>query len=162
MIAPATWVDILSVALQMRDRDFEEMSATSHAKNRVELAEELADRYGTRHDLLCVSKDGAPVCIGGAVPAWPGVVSLMMFATPQFPEVGLETTRFIRGRYFPALEANGIHRIQAISLAGYTEVHDWLRTLGMEQEAVIPAFGKNGETFVQFGRVRGARSARAA
>ena len=55
---------------------------------------------------------------------------------------------------FPRYFAAGVHRIQATSLDGYDEVHRWLRALGLEREAVLPAFGRNGEDFVQFAKVK--------
>jgi hypothetical protein len=158
MIDVATAEQVHAVALNMRDRDFTEFRATSFHDTRGDLADDLAARYGGRDDVLCGTLDGAPVCIGGTIETWPGVMTLLFFATPRFPKIGLEISRFIRNQLFPRYEAAGIHRIQAVSLAGYTEVHDWLNLLGLRKEAELRAFGKGGEDFLQFGRVSGVRA----
>lgn len=155
----ATFEQVRHVALHMRQRDFIEFAATSPFDTRAGLADALAERYGGRDDVLCCSVAGEPICIGGTIEAWPNVVSLLFFATPSFPRVGLRITRFIRNELFPRYIDAGVHRIQAISLAGYDEVHDWLRTLGMEQEGgLLRAYGKGGEDFVQFARIEDVRA----
>lgn len=157
-IEPATADDVRHVALHMRERDFEELSATSRCDSREELADALAKAYGNRPDVLCGSADGVPVCIGGTLEMWPGVISLLFIATADFPRIGQTITRFIRRELFPRYEAAGVHRIQAISLAGYDEIHNWLRALGLQQEGLpMRAYGRNGEDFVTFARVKNAR-----
>lgn len=150
----ATTGAVRTVALNMRARDFQELSATSPANSREELAGMLARAYGSRDDVLCGSLGGEPICIGGTIEVWPNVISLLFFATDAFPRIGLPITRFIRRQLFPRYFAAGVHRIQAVSLAGYDDVHAWLRTLGLEQETgPMPGYGRNGEAFVQFAKV---------
>ena len=156
-VEPATQEDVYRVALAMRERDFAEMSAVARVDVRKHLATQLSARYGNRPDILCGKVDGEPVCIGGTIEAWPNVMSLLFFATDDFPKIGLTITRFIKKELFPRYFEAGVHRIQAISLDGYVEVHDWLRSLGLEEEAVFPAYGKGGETFLQFAAVRDVR-----
>jgi len=138
----------------MRDRDFAEFSATSGLETREAIADALSGRYGGRDDVLCGFADGVPTCIGGTIEAWPGVISLLFLATDDFPRIGRPITRFIRRELFPRYFQAGIHRIQAVSLDGYVEAHNWLRSIGLKQEAVFPAFGKGSETFVQFAKVQ--------
>lgn len=159
MIETATTEQVREVAFNMRGRDFEELRATSFCATRDELADELARRYGGRDDVMCGSLNGEPVYIGGTIETWPGVMSLLFFATPEFRRCGLEATRFITRQLFPRYERAGIHRIQAVSLEGYAEVHAWLETLGLKREAVLPRFGKDGQDFVQFGRLANVRPA---
>jgi len=155
----ATRDEVHHVALNMRDRDYAEFSATSDCRNREELADLLADRFGGRDDVLCGALGDEPICIGGTIEAWPNVLTLLFFATPQFPKIGLPITRFIRDRLFPQFDQVGVHRIQAVSLAGYDDVHEWLRVLGMEPETGrLHGYGKRGEDFIQFARLRNVRS----
>ena len=153
-IEPASRDDVLAVALAMRERDYQELLATSAVNSRAELAHVLAARYGDRSDVLVGRANGAPVCIGGTIAPWPGVISLLFFATPEFPKIGLTITRWISKDLFPRYFDAGVRRIQATSLDGYDEVHRWLAALGLEREAVLPAFGRNGEDFVQFAKVK--------
>lgn len=153
-IKSATIDEVHHVAMHMRGRDFEEFAATSASDDREALANRLAARYGGRPDVLCGLADGVPVCIGGTIETWPGVISLLFFATDEFPRIGRGITRFIRRELFPRYFEAGVHRIQAISLDGYSEVHAWLRALGLEKEAEFPCFGKDRQTFVQFAKVK--------
>lgn len=151
----ATKEQVYRVALKMRARDFEEFIAVSPLDDIESLAAALAERYGDRDDVLCGSLDGEPICIGGTIEAWPGVINLLFFATDDFPKIGLSITRFIRKELFPRYFEAGIHRIQAISLDGYEQVHAWLRAIGLQRETEpMPGYGKNGEAYIQFAKVR--------
>ena len=154
-VEPATALDVEAVALAMRARDYAEFSAVSWAADRAELARHLAARYGDQPSVICGHHDGLPACIGGTIEARPNVLSLLFFATDVFPQIALPATRFIRDRLFPRLRAVGVHRIEAVSMAGHKETHRWLRTLGLEPEvAVMRGYGRAGEDFVQFAWVR--------
>jgi hypothetical protein len=77
-------------------------------------------------------------------------VTLAFFATDQFPEIALGLTKFIKDRLFPRYRAEGVHRIECLSMEGYDAAHRWIGVLGLKREAVLPKFGKGGETFFQF------------
>lgn len=156
-IEPATAENVFDVASVMRERDYDEFSCVSFTRDRNELAVLLASRYGNRPDVLCGFWQGWPTCIGGTLETRPGVVTLLFFATDDFPKIGLGITRFIRQRLFPRLEAGGIHRIEAVSKADYTHTHAWLRTIGLEPETgPMKGYGRDGSAYIQFSRVRDA------
>lgn len=153
-IDPAAPAQIHDVALGMRPRDFAEISALNFADTRPELAEILVARYKNNEDVLCGSWRGFPIVIGGFLQTRPNVLSMMMFATSEFPKIGYGITRFLKNTLMPRYEQAGIRRFEAISLDGYAEVHDWLRVLGLEAETgPLRNFGKNGESFVYFSKV---------
>ena len=55
-------------------------------------------------------------------------------------------------------EAAGVHRIQAVSLAGYDKTHQWLGTLGLQPETgPLKGYGRHGEDFIQFARLSDVR-----
>lgn len=150
-IEPARLDDVFYVAANMRDRDYEEFSAVSPAGDKEALACLLADRYGNRPDVMCGRMGGTPICIGGTIEARPNVITLLFFATDEFPKIALPITRFIRKNLFPKLIAAGAHRIEAVSMAGHDQTHAWLRTIGLEAETgPLHGYGKNKEAFVQF------------
>ncbi len=158
-ISRATPGDVRAVALAMRERDFTEFSATSDVYDRALLAHNLSLRYGGRDDVLCGFADDEPVCIGGTIEAWPGVISLLFFATDNFPQIGRGITRWIRRELFPRYFQSGIHRVQAISHGEHHDAHAWLKALGLQQEAVFKGFGRDGQDFIQFATVRDVRPA---
>lgn len=156
----ATADDVFAVALNMRERDFEEFTRIWPFDARDRLAHAMADRYGGRDDVLCGFLDGRPVCIGGTLESRPGVITLLFFATDEFPKIALPITRFIRRELFPRFFAAGVHRIEAVALASYVTVHGWLRTLGLQPETgPLKGYGKGGEAFIQFSKVVDVRPA---
>jgi hypothetical protein len=153
-IEPARPEDIYEVAVSMRDRDYEEISCLYPTDKRADLADALVRRYGNRPDILCAFWHNQPVRIGGFIEIRPRVISMMLFATADFPKIGLGITRFTTRQMMPRLEAAGVHRFEAASLAGYSEVHTWLGVLGLKPEtAPLRNFGKNGESFIMFSKV---------
>lgn len=157
-IEPATAADVRHVALHMRERDFDEFRGISRFDSRVELSECLAGIYGGRSDILCGSLDGVPICIGGSIEAWPNVVSLLLLATDDFPKIGRQITKFVRNELFPRYFGSGVHRIQAVSLDGYSQIHEWLNLIGLRREGPpMRGFGKNGEDYVMFAKVKHVR-----
>lgn len=153
-IEPATRLDVLTVALAMRQRDFQEFTAVTPADTREHLARLMAERYGDRDDVLCVRWGEYPVVIGGALEIRPNVVTLLLFATDNFARVVLPLTRFIKRELFPRYFAAGVHRVEAVAMAGYDEVHKWLGVLGLTPETgPLLGYGKRGEAFIQFSKV---------
>ena len=130
-IEAATPDAVRSVAVNMRERDFAEFSAVSFAETRFELAEVLTARYGNSPEVHVGFEGLEPVCVGGSIMARPNVISLLFFATDRFPEIVLPATRYIKKQLLPRLIEAGVHRIEAVSMVGHSEVHAWLRTLGL-------------------------------
>ncbi len=150
-ISEPTPETVHAVALNMRERDFTEFAAVSHAETRDELASIMADRYGQFEGGIVGYADDEPCCVGAAVMGRPNVVTLLFFATDRFREIALPATRFIKREFFGRLKQAGVHRIEAVSLAGYDETHAWLQTLGLEPETrPMLGYGKGGEAFIQF------------
>ena len=146
------------VALNMRDRDYAEFSAVHAVDTKRDLAIRLGILYGMRDDVQVAGDKDGPIAVIGQIMLWPNVISLLFFATPRFPGIVVPVTRLYR-KMFDRMEAVGVHRIQAVSLAGYTQTHKFLGLFGLEREGPpMKAYGKNGEDFVQFARVCDVRS----
>lgn len=150
IVEPALPDDVFRVAQAMRQRDREEFMALGHFERHEDLVKSLVKRFGGHPDVFTVFGDPGPVAVGGMLLHRPNVATLLFFATDDFVAVGAEFTRFVVQRLFPGYRAKGVHRIECQSLDGYDEVHRWLNALGLEREAVMPKFGKGGETYIQF------------
>ncbi len=151
-----TTAEFLAVASNMRHKDFVEFIALSPTDTREDLAALLTERYGSHESLIAVRRkaDEPPVAIGGLIEARPNVVTLLFFATDDFPDVALPLARFSKRQLFPRLFAAGVHRIECVSMSGYEESHRWIEALGLRQEAPpLAAYGKNREDFLQFSLV---------
>lgn len=143
--------DVAAVALNMRHRDYLEFSAVSPCNSRSELADLLTARFGDRPgDVLAVFDGERPVAIGGLIESRPNVITLLFFATDNFPAVALPLTRFIKRELFPRYIAAGVHRFEAVSMHRHEEAHRWLKILGLKMEAALFGYGRDRETFVQF------------
>lgn len=145
--------DIFTVAQKMRDKDFNEISSLLYVDDRDELAFNLSNKI-SNFETVYVVGDTEPVAIVSYIPVRPGVWSLGMFATDKFKSVGLYLTKRIIRDIIPALDRAKAHRIEAFSIEGYDEVHDWLEFLGLEEECTLSSYGKNGEDFKVFSWVR--------
>ena len=141
---------VLHVVSNMRSSDVTEFLALSPAGDRRALSAVLLEKYQAHDGVICASDDIAPIAIGAMIELRPNVITLMFFATDRFPLIAAPLTRFIRQRLFPRYRNIGVHRIECVSIAGYEEAHKWIRVLGLQEEAILPGYGKRGETFHQF------------
>jgi len=146
--------NVRHVAERMRASDYREFSALSYADSRDEMTDMLVDVYGNHPSGICAYNDNAPVAAGAMVEGRPNVMTLMFFATDDFPKIALPLTRFITKNLFEKYRANGVHRIECVSIEGYDEAHRWIKLLGLHHEAVFPGYGKGGEAFFQFSWVK--------
>ena len=142
------------VAERMRDSDYREFSALSHADSRERLTADLVAAYGEHPSGICAYAGDAPVAAGAMVEGRPNVITLMFFATDAFPRIALPLTRFITKNLFEKYRAEGVHRIECVSIEGYDAAHRWIKLLGLHHEAVFPGFGRNGEAFHSFAWVK--------
>lgn len=149
----ATPEEIRQVALNMRQLDYQELSALMFADTREEVAEYLVKRSENKRPIVAAIGN-VPIAIGDTVETRPNVITLMFFATDELPRVGAPLTRFIKQRLFPQLVNAGVHRIECVSQAGHFLAHTWIMTLGLTQEARCPSYGKRGEDFIQFSWVK--------
>lgn len=155
----ATIGSIYDIALNMRERDYEECSALSFCENRHELAEEIARSWSTSETtIICGTKEIGGIAVFTYMPLRKGVWNMGLVATDKFNKIHLSLTKLIIKSIIPTLDKAGAHRVEAQSIAGYSSVHNWLKFLGLEQESVIKGYGKNGEDFVNFAYVRPPKS----
>lgn len=148
MIKIATPEDVSYVAQRMRAHDRAERVALSHGDDPVLAALQF---LALPHLAVTVWK-GTPIAVIGVVFPHPGVASTIFFATDQFEHVALATTRFIRRKLFPILVNTGIHRLQVCSMDNGRSIDNWrwILSFGAKKEAVLKAYGKNGEDFNLF------------
>lgn len=132
------------VAENMRDADRAEIFATRPDDDTRQIAIDTMSyaRFG------CVAwMDDEPVAVVCAIPLWPGVWSVGMYATDNWPKVACTVTCWIRRVLIPNLKAAGAHRAECRSHAAHATAHRWLEHLGAIYEARLAAFGRDRETF---------------
>ena len=145
MIHEAVWADVREVARNMRERDAKEVCALAYTDDPVTAVSCLQ----TVPFVGATVWRDVPIAAVGALFMWPGVVSAFMFATDRWPEVALETTRYVRKVLIPSLYAQGVHRMQCHSLVDHEKAHRWLESFGATATPA-PQYGKGKEDFVLY------------
>lgn len=139
------------VAEKMRAGDLREFLAVSRADSPAALVDQLVARYGDAPDAFgFYDDDRTPIAIGAMVQHRPNVVTLAFFATDEFSRIAADVAKFARRSLFPSYQKRGVHRIECVSIEGYEQAHRWIEMLGLAKEAVMPGYGRGGETYVQF------------
>lgn len=146
-LVPLNAPDLLAIAENMREWDKREIYGTRFCE----------DPRGLVRDCLVFPEMGwiagfgdEPVAAIGAVPCWPGVWSVWMFATPKINKIGLSLTKFVRYGMIPALLKVGCHRAECHSMRGHIEAQRWLELLGARRESLVPRYGKHAEDFFTY------------
>ncbi len=153
MIDHATWQDILHVSMNMREDDRAEVMATSWTDDIFDFAVECVRSPGVK--LVVKDHSGVPVCVGGVANHQPGVGQAWLVGTPDIGKMGLQVMTAAKGIFDAAMNAGGVHRIQAFSVATHTRAHRWLELMGFQEESRMQKFGKAGEEFIVFSIVKG-------
>lgn len=138
------------VARNLRDGDVREFLPLSFANDKDELASVVTAAYADHPAGFAFLEGDEPIGIGAMVEARPNVCTLMFFATDSFPRIAIPLAKFTRNRLFPRYRENGVHRIECVSIDGYDEAHRWIEMVGLSREAVLPGYGRGGETYHQF------------
>lgn len=148
MIVPPTLHGLLYVAHNMREWDRREIMATRWTDSPEQLA---VDCWSARNTAWMAVAGDRPAAVVGAIERWPGSWSVWMFATDEFPKVGLSMTRLVVRNIIPGLRGAGARRADCMSMDGHTAAHRWLETLGARRHLQpFTRYGKDGETFWQF------------
>jgi hypothetical protein len=137
--------DLLYVADNMRDIDKVEVYATRWDNDPATLVDNIL--ANGKFGFIAANDEGVPVAAFGAVPMWPGVWQVWMFATDRWPEVSLGVTKYIKRIMIPSVKATDWHRAECRSVEGHVVAHRWLEMLGATRESSLPFFGKNKDTF---------------
>ena len=135
----------------LREHDRAEVEATIDMGSARQNAELLWRIPGPKWEAR--TADNTPAIVGGFSPIWYGLGSGWMWGTEEWDEVALETTNAIRKHILPALERNGVRRIEARAMAGNEKAVRWLKLLDFHQETVTRSFGRGGEDFVLCARL---------
>lgn len=146
-LLPLTGVTLLPVARAMRAADRREVFATRFDDDPDALVRDLVSvsRFGA-----AIARAGQPIAAMGATECWPGMWSVWLIATDEWPRVARATTRWARHALETVLPAAGAHRCECRSIADHATAHRWLVHLGARAEAVHPGFGRRRETFITF------------
>lgn len=145
-LASPSLLDVLYITHHMREWDRRELFATRWDEDPDHLAMDVMQRWGEH--CWVAGEDRQAIAVIGAMQTWPGMWSVGMFATDDFPRIGLPLTRWVRQVMIPHIVQQGVRRGECKSMEGHTMAHRWLELLGAKREGEpLKNYGKNGETF---------------
>lgn len=145
-ILPADEFSCAHVARNLRELDAKEAFALRPHSDPILLGQEL----NALPFKWVISHETRPAAILGYYEMWPGVFSLFLFTTADFPKVVLKFSRFVRHMVIPHLYDSGAHRAEVRVLSEYTGAKRLLAALGAKNEGRVRRFGRNGEDFDVF------------
>jgi len=147
----ATLGTLYNVAINMRQKDYEEISALTFCNNKSELADHLSRSWSNHAtSIVCGTKEDGAIAALTYIPTRKGVYNCGLYATNKFQKIHISLTKLIINSIIPVLNKAKAHRIEAQSIDGYTTVHNWLRFLGFKEESVLRNYGRNKENFINF------------
>jgi hypothetical protein len=149
-IIPATFRDLSYVASRLRDEDREEAEAQIGPFHYIDFAAmHLTDRS------YVVTLDGNPeAAFGAGRLAGDHLWVCWSWGSRRIGRCVPLISRFVRDAMIPDLIENGAWRAEARALASHTGARRWLTRMGATERCELPAFGRNGETFILYDWVR--------
>lgn len=97
--------------------------------------------------------DGRVIAAGGGFPLWRGVAEAWVAVGSVKAVTGRAVIYAIRKRIDAVMRANGLHRMQASVYEPHVAAHRLARAVGFDYEGRMRGYGRDGETYVRYGRV---------
>lgn len=136
---------MLHITHRLRPLDEKEVFAIRYDNDPSKLADDFMASCSPGW-IACDDRTREPIYAFGMYPLRPGVWSMWGFGTPHWPRVALSVTRMFRKVLCPIASDLG-HRFECICLAEKTDAIRWLKHIGLEEEAHLRGFGRNGEDY---------------
>ena len=156
MIVEQAWDEhIRRVVYNMREADHREVMAGRFVDTRRDLALDIMESVNFCFALFALcADDGTAIAIIGGRLRWPGVGSILMIATDEWPLIARPATRWVKRVAIPRILDPLCHRTQCEAWEGNLVTLRWLTALGYKVEGRLEAYGKNREGFLQYARIR--------
>jgi len=153
-----TLVDVIMVASDLPADEIEQIEAFSgHAFDAQDIAVQIITAPGLRW--TCYDKDTKePLVVAGFIPI--GVTiwrSFMLVTNKAWAEHGLEVTLHTRRAVKDFMQGRQHARLETLCLASRVKAHDWYKTVGLQYESTLHAYGVNGETAVLYVKTQGSK-----
>lgn len=141
--------DVETVVRAMRPADRREVMAVRFSDRVEDLVDDLT--RALPHAIRCfvLGRDGAPVAIVGAWLTSPGVATVLMIATDDWPAIAGPATRWVRKVAIPAVLGRTVRRAECKCWSEHAVSRRWLKRLGFVEEGRVRGLGRGGEDFVQ-------------
>lgn len=137
--------DIRSILMRLRPRDARELAAYGFDVEAAALA------FASPAILARVfAHEGRPTAIVTFHTLTPKALVVSLMATDDWPHVAKRVVRWGWRTARPALLALGYERAECRTIEGHTEAIELLERLGFVRECLLPRFGAQGASFLQY------------
>lgn len=151
MIVPCTLEHLLYIVANCREQDARAITAVRWDDDLEAWARERMQVGGPAYALM---DGGVPVAAGGIALPRPGVFWAWLVATPGWKTRWRTVVKAAKKGLQSLFEMEGIHRIEAQCLADFPEAAALLTWLGFRREGIHPGWGKRGETFMTWSKLK--------
>lgn len=148
-IEPPDHVSVRHIMGQARPRDRYEVKAVCGVWSPTLMADETVRGWADRGAWGGVFTNGEPIAVLTVLKETPVSLQVGLIATERFPEIAIGVTRHVRKVLGPMLREQGFTRAECRCWSGHDDARRWLAMCGAKEEAEIPGYGVNGETFIQ-------------
>lgn len=143
--------DLLELCRTMREMDAREIFAINQV-SADELAMAIYARLPRAVFAAAIGLDNSPAAIA-FLGVWPqdesgGLVSANLFGTDRFPFIAGRVVRFVRTHLKQEMQRLKVRRAECRVLKEHASARAFIRACGGVEEAPLPDFGPNGETYV--------------
>lgn len=149
-IDPPDFESVRHIFRNARERDRREISLVCGFWDEDAFAREMVDQWLLRGAWGGVFSDRDPVAVLTMLRETPRSLQVGMLATDEFPRIAVPVTRYVRRIVDPLVRKAGFTRMECRCWSEHHDARRWLQICGAKQEAEIPGYGANGETFIQF------------
>ena len=91
--------------------------------------------------------DGRPAVAMGAIECWPGTAAMWLLATDDWRHCWRNVLRWVREHLPATMRGCGVGCAFVYAIEGRPEVHRFLRACGFVRRGVVPAFGRDRQSF---------------
>lgn len=145
-IEPLSYDAVRHIILNARERDQIEARAVLGNYDPEALVEAIVAGQASRGAYGAVYGCSAVLTASYETPR---SVQVALIATDDFNSIALSVTRHVKRVVEPMLRAKGITRAECRCWSEHYDARRWLSICGAREEAEIPGYGVNGETFIQ-------------
>jgi hypothetical protein len=151
-LSPPDLPSLQHICRNLRERDRIEAEASVRVFDPDQIAMSLLN--GWRHAGAfgqVASLGDEPVALLNLIWASPVACHAEMLATDRWGEIAGPFARNCIRKIKPLVVKAGIRRIECRTWDGHDDARRWLEWFGAREECRISHWGKNGETFIQYG-----------
>lgn len=150
-LSPPDLASLQFICRNLRERDRAELEAGEADFDPDRTAHRLLAAWRTCGAFGQIVGKDEPIAVLALIWLTPRAVSAGLLATERWPEVAVDYSKHVKRVLRPKMVGMGIRRIEARTWDQHDDARRWLSWLGAKEECRIAQWGRNGETFIQYG-----------